>query len=268
VGKLLVAGEWYEAVLPGSLFEADFERLLVGHAASLYPDFYLVPFKKQVESPYGAAIADLALIDRRFRDWWVVEVELAVHSLRDHVEPQVSILSTASYGSDEADYLVRKAPHLEAKAVRHMMLGLPPRILVLVNQARPEWVPSLRAWDAALGVVEVFRSQRNDEILRVNGMHPESMGDLVSVCRVDEALRNSLVVASPASLAVPHGGSVSIRFGGAVSQWRRVDIADRVWLMPVGRFPLPTAARFLRLTMSDKGELTLKMRPGRARSRQ
>lgn len=267
MARLLVRDEWYDALSPGSVFETDFERLLLTHAPTLYPDFFLVSFKKRVESPYGVAIADLALIDKRFRDWWVVEVELGVHSLRDHVEPQVAVLATASYGTEEADYLLDKNPQLEARAVRDMMLGLPPRTLVLVNQARPDWVPPLRAWDVAVGVVEVFRSERNHEILRVNGAQPEAMGDLVSVCRVDESLRNALVVASPASLDVPRGGSALIRFQGAVSTWRRVEVQNRVWLMPEGRYPLPPAGRFFRLTRTSKGELDLELRPGLTRRR-
>jgi hypothetical protein len=267
VARLLVNGEWYEEVSPGSMYETDFETLLVNHAPLLYPDFQLVPFKKRVHSEYGTAMADLALIDKLCREWWVVEVELAVHSLREHVEPQVATLATASYGTEEADYLLSNNPSLDAPSVRDMMMGIPPRTLVIVNQARPEWVAPLRVWDATVGVVEVFRSERNREILRVNGAHPEGMGDVVSLCRVDESLRNALVVASPAGLKVPVGASVTIAFRDGVSEWRRVQVADRVWLMPVGRYPLPPTARFFRLTRSPTGELSLEPRSSIARAR-
>ena len=262
-----MGGEWYEAVSPGSIFESDFEQLLLAHAQDLYPGYLLVPFKKVVESEHGTAIADLALIDKGFREWWVVEVELGVHPFRGHVERQISVLSTASYGADEAAYLIQRNPDLDDRAVRAMMLGLPPRTLVVVNESKPDWVGPLRRWDAVVGVVEVFRSQRNQEILRVNGSHPEPMGNLVSICDVDPGLPNSLVVASPGGLDAPAGSLVSVECGDGISQWRRMDVADRVWLMPTGRYPLSPQVRSFRLVRATGGGLVLEALPKSARQR-
>jgi hypothetical protein len=41
-------------------------------------------------SEYGSKKPDLALIDRDYRAWWVVEVELAHHSLHHHVLPETT----------------------------------------------------------------------------------------------------------------------------------------------------------------------------------
>jgi hypothetical protein len=257
VARLLVDGHWYESVSPGATFESDFENLLIAQAAHLYPGYHIVPFKKLVTSEFGDARADLALIDTRYRDWWVVEVELAVHSLSRHVLPQVAALSMAVYGEEEAKHLAGRSSALDLDALREMVLGAPPRVLVLVNQARPDWLPEIRRWGGLLGIVEVFRSKLNKEILRINGQHPSSEGSRLGVCRSDSLMPTSLVLESPAAL--PHGSTsvLDILYGDGHSSWKRVAVADRVWLMPIGRYPLPEGQRTFSLMIRDDGQLVL-----------
>jgi hypothetical protein len=257
VAKLIVRGEVYDSVSAASLFESDYENLLLAHANVLYPSSHLVTFKTIVSSEYGSAMADLALIDRGYRKWWVVEVELSSHSLVNHVEPQVAALSTAGYGDKEAEYLSSRHAFLRSDPLREMMRGAPPTVLVLVDEPSPSWVLALRRWDAKVGVVKLFRSETNREVLLVDGEHPESLGDLVSECRVDPLMRQSLILESPANVRMPANGRLTIIVNGGVSEWRRVDSADRVWLMPIRRCPLlPRQTQFV-LVRDQEGSLTL-----------
>lgn len=258
MSKLLVNGEWYERVLPAAIYEVDFEQLILTEAAHLYPAFHLVRFKKQVRSEDGVAIADLALIDKDYRSWWVVEVELGAHSF-SHVDSQVAILANASYGADEAEYLASRNTHLDRGLVRQMMMGFPPSVLVLVNEAKPEWTRSLRRWDASVGIVEVFRSQRNQDILRVNGDQPQAVvSDIVSACQIDDVLQTSLVVASPAGLSIRPGEQTRILYDGGLTSWRRVDVATKVWLMPIGRCPIPVGQKRFVLERNPDAQLSLR----------
>ncbi len=257
MARLIARGERYESVSPGSLFEADYESLLLANAGELYPTSHLVPYKKIVTSEYGSAMPDLALIDRRYRKWWVVEVELSSHSLRDHVEPQVAVLATADYGREDAAYLGEKHQHLSKEALREMMMGTSPGVLVLVNEPCPSWSSLLGKWEAQIGVVEVFRSQTNREVLLIDGDHPEPLQDIVSVCRVDPLMRQSLIIDSPASVTELQSGRLTIATEGGRSVWRRVDSADRVWLMPLRRYPLPTQVNSFLLIRDQEGELSL-----------
>lgn len=242
------------------MYEGDFESLLLAHASELYPQFWMVPFKKTVTSDYGNAQADLALIDHLYRAWWVVEVELSTHSLSGHVEPQVSCLATAEYGPDEASYLARKNAALDPRRLTAMMLGEQPRVLVLVNDAKPDWVTSLRRWDVLVGVVEVFRSQQNREILRVNGEHPHVLGDVLSLCHVDPLMPRCLVVESPGALGLDAGESATLFFEGDGSEWRRIDVANKVWLMAARRYPLPPELQRFKLLRRGDGRLALEPR--------
>jgi hypothetical protein len=255
--RLLLRGEWYDPVSPESIYEKDFERLLLAQAEALYPSYRLVPFKRTVQSRAGTGIPDLALIDKEYRSWWVVEVELGHHPLRQHVEPQVEIFTTAAYGESEAAFLAAKNHELDYAALREMMRGAPPRVLVLVNRAVPSWASSLSQWGALTGVVEMFRSARNNVILRINGEHPQDLGGFLSICRADPYMPRSLIVDSPAALRVGAGEVLRIEIEDGVSEWTRLDSKDRVWLIPLDRCPLPSGRKTFVLSRRGDGSLFL-----------
>jgi hypothetical protein len=89
MSRILVNGQWYDALAETALYESDFERLVQTHAQRVFPAFCVAPFKCLVETEDGeTAKADLALVSRDYRDWWIVEVELAHHP-DSHVLEQV-----------------------------------------------------------------------------------------------------------------------------------------------------------------------------------
>ncbi len=252
--RLLVDDEWYEPVSPAAIYEADFEELVIQNAARLFPEFHVVRFDLVVESYEATAKADLALIDHEYRGWWVVEVELAIHSLRGHVVPQVRTLANADYGLDSAVYLAKSSATLDLTKLTDMMKGAQPRVLVVVNGPCPGWRDPLAFYDAKLAVVELFRSTGNRTILRLNGYYPEVPRHIVSECYVDPTVRRLLVVESPAALPVSPGQTAEIQLAGAMTKWRRLDIANRVYLDPVGPNPLLVRRRY-RLLKAEDGTL-------------
>jgi hypothetical protein len=268
VARLLVDNEWYDSVRGESLFELDYEELLLQNANLLYPTFIAVRFKKTVHSEYGAGQADLALIDKQYRLWWVVEIELGSHSLLSHVEPQVAILSSAKYGVSEAEYLVSRSADLDPVRVEQMMLGSQPRVLVLVNEPRADWVGPLARYDAIVGIAEIFRSPRNRYVIRMNGQHPESIGDVVSYCHVDPVLSNVLVVESPGSLGLVQTENIVVLYQGGLTEWARFESASTVWLMPARRYPLPKGVTDFLLSRGADGRLMLEPYIGRIRWRE
>jgi hypothetical protein len=258
VARLLIDGEWFDSISPESIYESDFEELLLSNAGHLYPGFFAARFKATVESEHGRAKADRALIDKIYRTWWVVEVELGSHPLRGHVQEQVAVLSTAKYGEREAEALAAQSDELDREALLEMMRGRQPRVLVIVNQAKPDWMPALARYDALVGVAELFRSRRDHmSVLRINGEHPEEIGDIVSMCRVDGVVPNSLRVDSPANLGFGADERTEIWFDGSLTEWARLDSATTAWLVPVRRNPLPSGPRSFSLRRGDDGRLVL-----------
>lgn len=259
--------EWYDSLSVEALFEADFEDMLLAKSSDLYPTFFLVRFKARVSSEFGVGAPDLALIDQEYRGWWIVEVELGSHSLNHHVQRQVEIFSTATYGSNEVAHLLAQKPDLDTVRLKDLMLGAAPRVLVLVNEPKPGWSAPLARWDALIGVVEIFRSETNQLVLRVNGQHPEPAPDIVSLVRTDTLLPSLLIVDSPAGLGIQADETINISYRGGTSTWRRLDSSNRVWLVSTGRSPLRAEDQVLELTRTRDGNLLLRSRSRQGSSR-
>lgn len=251
MARLLVGDTWYEKVSPTSFFEFEYADLVASRAPLIFPDHYVVPFKKTVESEDGRATPDLALIERNYRKWWVVEIELSHHSLSGHVLPQIRNLSNANYGPDIAQYLSEQSGSLDSTSVEAMMRGSQPKVLVVVNEQVPDWVRMLSPHGALVAVVEVFRSDRNRHVFRLNGDFPEVPGDEVSILRSDPHMSRLMIVESPGGLEPTATGHLLIEFEGAVTEWTMVAAKDRVWLSPLRANPLAPGQRYILLKGED-----------------
>jgi hypothetical protein len=254
--RILREGEWYDPVAPTSIYESDFQAMVVAQAQHIFPDYAVIRFDKIVASEHGAAKADLALVDRHYRFWWVVEIELSTHSLEGHVRPQVQTLSSAEYGADEAGYISDRSPGLDAAKVQQMMKGNQPRVLVVVNAPMPYWQISLSHLGAIVAVVEVYRSDKNRLVFRLDGDYPALPHNFVSHCHLDSALPKLMVVESPGGLPQTMDSRLTIRFEGGVTRWLKVESRDTVWLIPDGPLGLQPRARYI-LRQGEDGELDL-----------
>ncbi len=239
---LIHKNEVYRLVAGASMYEDDFERRLLRHGGSLFPIGKLVLFKRDVCGDGRTCRGDLALIDHEYRRWWIIEVELGIHALGSHVEPQVRTLRDGRFDEGHVEALVTALPECDAARVATMVLaGEPPGVHVLVNEQKAGWAARLAQLDVTLGVVEVFRARSGREILRVTGDRLELASDMISRCNRHDGLPNALVVEAPGGLLVPPGDTVEVVVEGGTSLWKRIDAGNRVWLMPVGRSPLPEA---------------------------
>lgn len=259
MAKILVNGEWFEELSSTSYYEAQFEQIVIDQARFLYPEYHVVPFKVSVVSDDDAAKPDLALIDKYYRFWWVVEVEMAHHSFEQHVIPQVRTLSRAYYRDAEAAHLCSKCSLLDLDQCKDMMKGKQPRVLVILNAPKPDWIKPLNDFNAIVAVLQIFRSEKNVQIYRVNGEHPAMSPDVLSECCFDRLLPRMLLIESPAGVGVPKGGRTKVYYENTVSEWERIDAQDKVWFSPIKANPLSTAYSYELLRNAD-GTLTLRER--------
>ena len=257
MARFLLGDEWFDQLSSTALYESEYERLLLSNARALFPDYHVVEFKPIIQSEYGTAKPDLALVDHDLRLWWVVEVELAHHSLKGHVLPQVEILASGHYGASEAELLTQSIPELDPQASSDLVKGAQPPVLVIVNQARPGWHEAVAQLGASLMIAEIFRSGRNAHAIRANGTYPNIAGDFVSDCTLDRSLPGLLVVQSPARLDAPQGARLQIAIAGTITEWTRLDVQDRVWLKPHGGDPLEGRRGPFRLSRNEDNRLFL-----------
>jgi hypothetical protein len=135
-----------------------------------------------------------------------------------------------------------------------MVKGKQPRVLVVVDAEKREWVRPLRSFEAELLVLQMFRSERNEHALRIDGYLPVPPGSVVSECSFDKLLPRFLVVHSPALLGVAAGKILCIRYGQYVTEWHRIDSQDKVWLSPARQNPLLRSESY-QIVRSEDGAL-------------
>ncbi len=254
MAKILHNGDWYEQLSTEALYEDEYERILVEHAASLFPSYRLLQFKIAVHSETRAAKADFALVHRNYRDWWVVEAELGHHPFEGHVRPQIETLSDAHYGEDVAEYFSLAAPDLDEERIRSMIKGQQPRVLVIVNAPKLDWTRELKRYDALVTVLEVFRSSLNKYLYRLNGDQPPESTCQSSACGVEMA--RMLKLHSPGILPIQHGQKLMILFRNGITEWSRLDIKDAVYLASAKPVSLDRKARYT-LVERENGSFAL-----------
>ena len=256
--RMLLDGDWFDAVSSPGQYEHDFEAVVLSRARFLFPEYHVLSFKVPVESDYDRRVPDLALVDHDYRAWWVVEVEMAHHSLHRHVLPQVDVFANGAYTETHAIHMVSQLAVLDSIALHDMIKGAQPGVLVVVNKGVSEWIEPIHRAGGLLSVVEVFRSENNRHILRINGDSPTMPASNVATsCRLDPAIPPLLQVDSPVGLGVTSGTRLSIRFRDGFTDWMRVDISNRVWLSPLGRNPL-SAGQEYEIVTEERGRLAFR----------
>ena len=246
MARLLYNNEWFEEIASRGYFESDFETILRREAADLFAGYYFIPFKMTVYSDLDldARQPDFALIHHTYASWWVVEVELGHHSLNGHVLPQVRTLSRATYSHDEANYLCSRDSRLDKSQIVEMFKGSSPRVLVIVNVPVKGWVEQLRGFGAKVIICQVFRSRRNDYVLRLNGEYPKDRSEVSTTCECSPVIHRYLEIHSPTQLQLAPNGKLLLYYQGRASEWQRVDTAGQVYLHALRDHDLKPGVRY------------------------
>lgn len=122
----------FEPRVPAS--ESDFEAQVLRVASKIMPNFNAASWKPLVKDRHGhGAKPDLAMISRDLENWYVIEVELASHSIPQHIAPQLETLANGIYDSALLPSL-RKAFPLEDPATLTRMVRRDPGLLCVVNE--------------------------------------------------------------------------------------------------------------------------------------
>ena len=183
MARILINGKWFDQVEPSTFSETDLEDRIILDAPSIYPEYYVIPFKQTVQSSYGDVKPDILFISKTYQEWYVVEVEMGYHSFESHVESQVERLADAFFGKREIDYLHQKSTILIIDQLTNLITNYPPGILIIVNEPKRDWIKPLSKYGARLAVFELFRSEQEEEIFRVNGEYPAHIVAIFTVHR-------------------------------------------------------------------------------------
>jgi hypothetical protein len=255
--RILHRESWYHPIKSSTIYEGVYERRILANAGHLFPGFHCAPFKKAVHSRFGTGIPDLVLVDKNYRTWIVVEVELETHSLQSDVELQVKQFAYGEYDIDHVTYLNAKIRDLDQERLRMLMLGTEPSILVIVPVVKPSWSLSLRSYRATIMQVEMFEDDTKQQLLRVDGDYPRTFENrFVSRLFRDGVTARGLRMEHPG--AIENLDEVRILVSGYRTTWKVVRTRASIWLMPASREPLSGMSdRSFRLMLNDSDEYLL-----------
>lgn len=266
MARLLLGYDWFESIRSQSWRESDYEAVVLNHAPSLFPAWRCVPFNETVVGEDGTRKKpDLALVDHDYRQWWVVEIELAHHDLYGHVIPQVDAFRTGDYGSAHAQALHARVPDLDLRRLEAMVLGEPPNVLVVVDSPGTNWRAPLLERRVSLAIVEPFRGQGPTMAVRLNGDQPEPHPTILTRCSRSGSIRRLWKVHSPAAL--PPGEVVlAIEYQGIEARWSVVRLHDAI-MLKAERGDLLADATAVDLVRRDDGGLAFRQVSTSTRSR-
>lgn len=244
MARFLVNGDWYHELSVNSLYEYEYENNFLQQAQLIFPDYFAIKFKAPVESHYyGNGKADLALIEKNYQHWYVIEIEKSSHSL-SHVLNQVSIFSNAEYDERTAKALKKECEDLDFEKLNIMIKGQQPRVLVVVDVLKEDWIRSLKKYDADLAVFQIFRARNNKQVFRLNGFSPKPLESQFSECYFEKIFKRNLIILSPAIIEEPNHGILVLNFYDTISEWKRMDLKNQIQLCPLSKNPLDSSQKY------------------------
>ena len=114
--------------------ESQFEEQVVRVSNELMPSYTVASWKPIIRDHHGhGAKPDLAMLSRDLESWYVIEVELASHSVSGHIEPQLETLRYGVYDSSLVPSLKRSFPSEDVESLSRMV-HREPGLLCIVDQ--------------------------------------------------------------------------------------------------------------------------------------
>lgn len=169
----------FHLVDPTEFLEGVFEAEVVKAMSCLHAEYWCGVFAGAFILEGERRVADLALIHKSLSHWFVVEVELAGHSLEHHVLPQVRCFRYGEPDSTCITSLVRAFPQLLRQEAEALLVYVPRYVAVIGNLHDPRWTTALNALDVQHLTVSVYRDRNGRSAHEVEGRliaRTESLG--------------------------------------------------------------------------------------------
>jgi len=195
--KKLFIGECNDDIFniidPTAFVEIDFEAEVVKALICLQPDYWCGLFAGTFVLEGERRSADLALIHKSLSHWFVVEVELAGHSLEHHVLPQVRCFRYGEPDQSCVASLVRAFSAISPEQASALLRHVPRYVAVVGNIPDAAWRTALHALDAQYLTVSIYRDRNGRSAHEVEGRlvaRTESLG-FARYSAIDNCLRIS-----------------------------------------------------------------------------
>lgn len=235
---VLHKGKWYMPLSSRSIYESEYESSLRRFADNLFPGYWCAPFTELVESEYGGAKADLVLVDKGYRSWVIVEVELEHHSLYNHIEPQMRRLVYGRYSERHAKCIANGIEGVSITHLEMLIRTVDPQFLVVSPKVPDDWQGPLSMISVTTCAIQIFINDQDERLLVAGGSRPVSDPDeYVSVIEPDPYYPRAYRVLAPSALM---GQShIQVNYDGYLTTWKIVSASTTMLLIPNGTLSLP-----------------------------
>jgi hypothetical protein len=216
--------------------EEHFQDVVANLMETALPDFFIIPADFLVEDNFGrSARPDIVLIEKKYRRWFVIEVERILHSLEGHVLPQVETLANGAYSDPHATWLCDTDHRLLRPEVKRLVTASHPLVVVVADDAavfNHGWKVLTERNLAQIATVEAFRCDETAEsIAEWSGFEPSApvMG---SSSATPAPLINALIVTDPGAVGLLHASDLTMEFQDKSYSFRTVPAGGRIMLLP------------------------------------
>lgn len=139
---------------PGS--EQQFEEQVLRVVSQIMPNYKAAGWKPLVKDLHGhGAKPDIAIVSNEIDDWYVVEVELASHSVSGHIAPQLETLGNGIYDRSLVPSLQQAFPGVGTETLTRLTTR-DPGLLCIVDQYTEPISRTCRSSGFDLAVLEPY----------------------------------------------------------------------------------------------------------------
>jgi hypothetical protein len=224
---ILIEDERMPAFKPSDPFEAlekDFEKVVCKALAKLYPSAHVISFKTTLPSQGYKWKADLALVDKSWEYWFVIEVETADHHLRTHVLPQAIAFRDADYSTSIS--ALSKGLGISLDKTKTLVARVPRYVAVISNHYDPTWDRALEEEQIQYMSITGFLHSNNANAHLVEGSLKIPKRN-IGFGRVSGTVQGVRLFKNPKWVA----GSHTIIEASGVSKWECILEQDEAWLL-------------------------------------
>jgi hypothetical protein len=226
---------WFQEIAPRSFYlEDDLERTVMLNLQRIFPKF--IPFMFKVDLLNGKTSltnrADLGMIKNDYSEWYVIEVELGKHSLKDVLE-QVDTFKECTYGASHVKYIFDNNPGTFDLSKLTTLIKTPPLLMVIVNEQKDDWKKPLKTYGCKMCIFQIFNDYYGERLFRLDGEHPYIYVDFCD-CTYEKRVPFAIKVLKREFLDeynVANGSSVRIDYEGKSHLWEREDDGSEVFLI-------------------------------------
>jgi hypothetical protein len=239
---------------PDALSETELEAYAVRALNCLFPKYTCFLFGGGFVHEGVTHRPDLAMVARDFSHWFVIEVELLSHSLRDHVMPQVCAFR---YGDPQPDCvsILSRELSIDRSRAETLLVTVPKNVAVVINRWDDNWFKYLDAHSIQVASVQHYKTSTGSDAVQMEGyLHaPTRSLGFGTYSAVDQSIR--IAPAQPM-----HEGTVQLYApDGTPSLWTSRADGSVYWLTKTKGAPTFPDQTLLQIVVDARGALSIRL---------